>query len=70
LAPLKLRYDTADNLRLRKILDPSKPQHTAILASSSGSIAGSSSAAGESTLFLVQLCCGIDGLLLNNHAGT
>jgi hypothetical protein len=32
LPPLRLRYDTADNLRLRKILDPSKPQHPAILA--------------------------------------
>jgi hypothetical protein len=67
LAPLKLRYDTADNLRLRKILDPSKPQHAAVLASI-GSAAGSSSAAGELTLghLLVQRvlwqCC----LLLNN----
>jgi hypothetical protein len=53
LETLKLRYDTADNLRLRKILDPSKPQHAAVLASI-GSAAGSSSAAGELTSLHVQ----------------
>jgi hypothetical protein len=45
LPPLRLRYDTADNLRLRKILDPSKPQHAAILARA-GVTAGSSSRTG------------------------
>jgi hypothetical protein len=69
LPVLKLRYDTADNLRLRNILDPSKPQHAAVLASM-GSAAGSSSAAGEPTLLSVQQCCGIGGLLLDTHAGT
>ncbi|WIA29578.1 hypothetical protein OEZ86_012070 [Tetradesmus obliquus] len=34
LAPIKLRYDTADNLILRKILNPSKPEHRAILRAS------------------------------------
>jgi hypothetical protein len=44
LPVLKLRYDTADNLRLRKILDPAKPQHAALLARSSN--AGERAASG------------------------
>jgi hypothetical protein len=62
LPVLKLRYDTADNLRLRKILDPSKPHHAALLAHM-GSAAASSSAAGELTpppclTVLWRACCG------------
>jgi hypothetical protein len=45
IEPLKLRYDTADNLRLRKILDPSKPQHAEILTRA-GVTSGSGSHAG------------------------
>lgn len=33
LPPIRLRYDTAENLLLRKVLDPSNPQHAAILRS-------------------------------------
>ncbi|KAF6263575.1 hypothetical protein COO60DRAFT_375379 [Scenedesmus sp. NREL 46B-D3] len=45
LPVLRLRCDTADNLRLRKNLNPSNPQHAAILArASSTGVAGSSSA--------------------------
>jgi hypothetical protein len=69
LAPLKLRYDTADNLRLRKILDPSKPQHAAVLASM-GSMTASSSAAGELTPLLVQLSCGTDMVLVSSLGST
>ncbi|KAF6250311.1 hypothetical protein COO60DRAFT_895138 [Scenedesmus sp. NREL 46B-D3] len=46
LPVLQLRYNTADNLCLRKILDPSKPEHAAILARTNG-MAGSSNGAGE-----------------------
>ncbi|WIA28507.1 hypothetical protein OEZ86_011050 [Tetradesmus obliquus] len=48
LPVLRMRYDTADNLRLRKILDPSKPQHAAILARASNTGVARSSSSSSS----------------------